>query len=319
MVHLWILHSSFHFGFSKGFAFETMIATRWLATLLTVSRASTGFNGRDGPVLKSTQRQDVIEYEVCLSPGCVADGATATLEKLQALAPPNVIVKGGGCSSACGNGPIVIRSSTNTGSTTNKKTFRRISTDKIYGLFADNEGIAVDSRLAHGYDMVIQADQAFSSKNFQLARDLYAEAVAMAYDAAMETNAQRRAVQDSDTTGGISNGQNLVSPKGLQWMIRTRRNQALSTLKLMDAGNSRANVAGALVAAQDACALSNDACSESFQVLAEVYRCMGDTGSEITALRRVFEVSDGAKLSFEAKTERRELGFRLTKLERQQS
>jgi hypothetical protein len=91
-------------------------------------------------VVKSTQRQEVIAYEVCLLPGCVADVASATLDKLQALAPPNVIVQGGGCSSACGNGPIVIRSSTNAGSTTNKKNFRRVSTDKIYGLSADNEG-----------------------------------------------------------------------------------------------------------------------------------------------------------------------------------
>ena len=49
-----------------------------------------------------------LSFSVCLSPGCVADGAQATLDKLQALAPPTVVtVEAGTCESLCGSGPIV--------------------------------------------------------------------------------------------------------------------------------------------------------------------------------------------------------------------
>ena len=44
---------------------------------------------------------------VCTSPGCLVDGARATLQALHALAPPHSTVQEGPCRSLCGSGPIV--------------------------------------------------------------------------------------------------------------------------------------------------------------------------------------------------------------------
>jgi hypothetical protein len=157
-----------------------------------------------------------------------------------------------------------------------------------------------------------------SSKLFPARTSSWLDICTPGHDAAMETNAQRRALQDSDTTGGIGNGQSPVSPEGLQWMIRARRNQALSTLTLQAIRTKTANVADALVAAQTClpCRMM------PVWKASKYWPKSTDTSAtlaEITALRRTFEVSDGAKLSFAAKTDHRELGFRLTNFKRQQS
>mmetsp|Transcript_23861 Transcript_23861/g.30049 ORF Transcript_23861/g.30049 Transcript_23861/m.30049 type:complete len:121 (-) Transcript_23861:205-567(-) len=74
--------------------------------LLFGSLATTSNNSSPSSPSSSSTMQPV-QLEVCLSPGCIADGGEATLKKCMALAPPDkVTVRKGGCVSACGNGPV---------------------------------------------------------------------------------------------------------------------------------------------------------------------------------------------------------------------
>jgi len=100
-------------------------------------------------------------------------------------------------------------------------------------------------------------------------------------------------------------------PDGLEWLIRARRNEAIARLDLGD-------IDGAMLAAQASCNLSRNTSAESFQILAEIYQRRDDKVGELQALKTMFSLPvDEDKLPFAAQNQRRELGFRLAKLERE--
>jgi len=89
-----------------------------------------------------------------MSPGCVADGSKRTLDKLRALAPPNVDVVPGTCSSLCGNGPIVDvvdagSGNSHSGSNNNYKRHRKVSGNKIFDLLLSHGDVS--SEIVEGY------------------------------------------------------------------------------------------------------------------------------------------------------------------------
>jgi hypothetical protein len=277
-----------------------MVSCKIIAALLAI--------GRPSEPKPTTISKQLTTYEVCLSPGCVADGAQETLEKLQALAPPNVIVKAGSCSSFCGSGPVVLGS----GETTSKH--RKVSGKKVLELlFPDAGDMRPSVELVGGYELVLQADQVFSKKDYATAVQLYEQALALAFRPAMvlqtaRDQMQRDYIDESSTTAIAVTKQ----PIGLQWLIRARCNEASAKLELGD-------VDGALFAAQGACNLSRNTNAASFQVLSHVYQRKKDTAGELQALQTMFAlpVSDESKLSFSEQNRRREFGFRLQKLERE--
>lgn len=175
-----------------------------LSTLLSIG---TSFDNEGALPPNIGDIMDVVTFDVCLSPGCMADGAAATIVKLRALAPPNIVVRKGSCSSACGNGPIVIRKSLATKGETGQ-TYRKITGDKILQLLS-NEGedaanansrikaFTIDERLAQGYDLTVLADHAFSLHNYELSRDLYAQAIDLALQPASSLQAQRDGYHES--------------------------------------------------------------------------------------------------------------------------
>jgi hypothetical protein len=118
--------------------------------------------------------------EVCLSPGCLADGAQATLQKLQALIPEerNITVQKGVCCSLCGNGPVVLYG--------NQKTRKVSSSDKILKVLKEVEGddsadsLAASSRsqkILESFDWIDQARSAAKSRDFAKATELFQQAV----------------------------------------------------------------------------------------------------------------------------------------------
>lgn len=79
--------------------------------------------------------------EVCLSPGCLADGARATLFRLRALAAAlpseassaagrTTSVRGGACCSLCGSGPVVTERTGKGGGGGGVRKFRNVSSDE---------------------------------------------------------------------------------------------------------------------------------------------------------------------------------------------
>lgn len=237
-------------------------------------------------------------YEVCLSPGCIADGAKETLQKLQALAPPGNLVMPGVCCSLCGNGPVVM----NPGVKTTTK-HRRVKDKKILDLLLSEEDIVIPDELIKGYDASMEAADAFQKQDFEKAVTLYEAAIESGFQAAMDLEtAREKAGEKNLADSGI--------PVGLLWLVEARRNEALARMEVGDSD-------GAVLAAQAACNIARNRCSESLEVLAEVYQKKGDDNGELQALTNLFDLPVEKDLPMQVANKRRELGFRKAKLERE--
>lgn len=249
----------------------------------------------------SVESPPVIRYEVCLSPGCIADGAKESLAKLQALAPPGCLVTEGVCCSLCGNGPVVM-------SPTEKATtkYRRVKGQKILDLLLNDDiPMEIPTALITGYDASLEADEAFDKGDFDKAVALYETAIQNGFGPAMDLQAARE--RQPDNTAASPNG----IPVGLLWLVQARRNEASTRLALGD-------VDGAVLAAQAACNIARNRCAESLQVLAEIYQTTGDAKGELQALTNLFDLPvDTKNLPMQVANQRRELGFRKAKLERE--
>jgi tetratricopeptide (TPR) repeat protein len=286
---------------------------------------------RNGPQQRAEQqRQDPVIYRVCLSPGCVADGALKTYEQLLALAPPHVIVEAGSCHSLCGNGPVIDATPTvksTTSSSSNNKRMRKVSGPKVLQLLQD-EGVIPE--LAEGYALVLKGDEAFAARQYSHAIELYEKAVQMAFRPAMEAQSAREHLARIAPNG--SKGSTTAAPRrtslsargaggggsasifshtptsSLDWLVRARRNTATSLLHLGD-------LEAALLEAQAACNLSRNTCWRCFVVVAECYRQKGNAESEYGTLKALFALPvDEAALDFPSKNDRRELQFRMQRL-----
>lgn len=237
----------------------------------------------------------IVSFQVCLSPGCVADGAQRTLDKLHAVAPPQAHVTAGTCESLCGNGPIVTQPSNK-----QKVIHRRISGDALLDLLND---YAIDPALLEGYDLVAQAQDLFVKKEYQQAIPLYEKGIAMALEPTM-------ALVQLDEQ--VENQEEVAMPQRLDWLVRAYREEAEARLQV---GDKEA----ALVAANAACDLSNNVDAPSLDVLASVCQACNDATGELKALQAMFALPEDSKMTREVANRRRTLGFRLAKLEREAS
>jgi len=243
-------------------------------------------------VFLATPANDKVSFQVCLSPGCVADGAHKTLDKLQAVAPPEVNVVAGTCESLCGNGPVVIQPCDK-----KKVVHRRISGDALLDLLSE---YAIDPNLLEGYDLVSQAHDLFMKKVYQDAIPLYEKGIAMALEPSKALLPLDEQVEDKGF------------PQRLEWLVRAYREDAEARLQVGDKD-------GASVSARAACDLSNNADSPSLDVLATVYQACNDNRGELKALQAMFALPEDPNMPRAVANRRRTLGFRLAKLEREAS
>jgi hypothetical protein len=344
-----------------------------------------------------------LTVQVCLSPGCIADGAAVTMEKLQALAPAHVRIQQGGCSSFCGSGPVVVTvleelassssssSSSSTGTTTRRrpilveqKSHKRIQNDKILQLVyptatttANDDDFPTQSTTAAtkaernngpppdlvlGYDLALQGDAAFAIMDYAKAMEYYEQAVRVAFISAVELQNERDRFnlywaqhaddhertqqveynsydEDDSAKNNVGDTATITTstattriPIELEWLIRARRNEARCKLEV---GNG-ADIEGAVLAAQASCNLSRNTSSESFHVLAEVYKRKQDLLGEMQALQKMLSLPSPSSSSsttttspaavatrsqrqqqFAMENQRRIASIRLQKLERE--
>ena len=235
-------------------------------------------------------------FEVCLSPGCVADGAKEALEKMQALAAP--FVKAGVCCSLCGNGPIVLDQS-------NNKKYRKVTTDeKLVEILFGEEGMnSQQNAILDGVNLVFQADDVLKNnpQDYEKAIGLYEKGIEMGLKPSLELTKVNNE-ENPSADGSMASC--------LQWLISARQNEAIAKLKVGDSD-------GALLAAQNACELSQNTSPAAFEVLQEVYGSLNDAAGELQALRALFDLAAPGKLTAMQENKRRTLGFRLAKLERE--
>jgi hypothetical protein len=250
-----------------------------------------------------------------------------TYEGLQILSPAaGCSVVEGGCTSACGKGPIVIRQRNNSenngnSSSSSKTIFRRVvvSTGNIEQLSNVLDG-PVDANRVAAVELVLEWEKLFRAGRYSAAIAKYEESTAhvgwLQSLQRLAPPADHRAKTSSELDASFSS----ASPAAVvaEWLVRVKCNQAVSYLEMND-------VDGAISTAQDACDLSSPSCgggerADCFRVLVMCFQRQGDVSSELDALQRMFSIADGedeSKLSVQSKNERRELGFRLAKLQRQ--
>jgi hypothetical protein len=251
----------------------------------------------------------VTTYEVCLSPGCIADGAQVTLQKLQALVPysssstTRYCVKAGVCQSLCGNGPIV-RSAV-----TNRKTRQVSSDDKMLKLLGLDGGVQAGQKkglttLLQSFDCVREASGA---NDVESACRFYQQAI--------------------DSGLSIIQGTDSYSLEQVLWLVDALQKQ--TQLLLKDPTGMEKKQA-AVEAAEKAVELVRNATTSDDEELsiATLYSCLeclqqaleacNDKNrtieKEVDVIQRLLKLLP-KKLTATQQNKRRTLGFRLQKLQ----
>lgn len=286
--------------------FENSAVTSRTITSLDATTSATTSNEDAQQIQKTT-------LEVCLSPGCKADGAERTLLKLQALATEDVLVVPGVCCSLCGNGPIVM-------DTTTQKKYRKvvsssIESNKILEVLLltkqdDDDDTASSSTtldpdraaVLEGFNLVVEGDAALEQKKYSQAIEKYDTAMVTGLEAALTLEKRRREASVS-TSESL-----LVPPQGLVWVIQAKCNEARAKLALNDSE-------GAMIDAESAFQLSRNTYAPSLQLLQEACQAKGDGVGELEALQALFDLPEPSKMTAMEANKRRSLSFRLSKLQ----
>lgn len=271
---------------------------------------------------------------VCQSPGCKDDGAMTTLDCLLAMAPPGVDVVKGGCVSLCGSGPVVELYNSIEDVTSVKK--KRVKgSDTIMSLLdecvATAEGDEDDSepalkpymrdRLMSGYELSLEAHEAYQAKNYQSAVDLYTDAIESGRKPAMMLQEARSAGSDTTTDG---------YPEGVQWLVVSFKNSCRARLSLKDVDGARRDAFASTIFSQnfdadaheclaEVCSASSDALGELQAVKAAIrqYERMEEEYSKPLPGADAPARAEAVKKRTNAAARKRELGFQVAKLERE--
>lgn len=290
--------------------------------------------------LSSTNRPDYSSRKVlrvCTSPGCKDDGAASTFDCLSAMAPPGIEIVRGSCVSLCGAGPVVevcCGDAVNDTALSIKK--KRVKGSEAILILLD-ECVAADmnggnealkphlrDRLLRGYELSLKANEAYKSKSYQLAVDLYTEAIESGRKPAMMLHEARIKLR-IDVAGVDDNEDHMM-----QWLVTSFKNSCRSQLLLRNVDEARRNAFAATVFSRcldadaheclaEVCAASSDvigeiqslkASIEQYCRMEEEYSKLANGGADATTR------AEAAKRSRQASTRKRELGFRITRLER---
>lgn len=256
--------------------------------------------------------------EVCLSPGCVADGADGVLLKLEALAAScnsdtngnNIAVTQGVCCSLCSSGPVAREPSSG------KKHRKLNSNKKILDLLSlDSKNLNPHQEaVLEGIDLCLRGDQELQRKKYKQALQHYQTGLGRGMNAAIALGSSGG---DGDDDDKLNDTQFRAS---LQWVVKALCSEATAKLQTRDAD-------GAVFSAGTAYQLSLNRSSESLEVLQEAYQAIGDETKEREALEALFalysaqEAEEASKPRARKKrknpmeaNKRRTLGFRLSKL-----
>mmetsp|Transcript_46075 Transcript_46075/g.111603 ORF Transcript_46075/g.111603 Transcript_46075/m.111603 type:complete len:199 (-) Transcript_46075:1450-2046(-) len=149
------------------------------------------------------------------------------------------------------------------------------------------------------FNMVVEGDGFLKKRNYEKAVELYGKGIELGLEPAMETNAAMSPDDNDDEP----------SP-ALQWLVNARQQEASAKLNMGD-------LDGAVLSAQSACELSSSSSLQALEILQESYAALGDPKGELEALQAYFALPEPTKMTTMQSNKRRNLGFRLQKLERE--
>ena len=232
----------------------------------------------------------------------------------------------GGCTSLCGSGPIVeLCDHVDDTQSTKRKRIKDEALINLLDEFTEEDSDFTPymrNRLLDGYKCYIEANEAFELKNYHSAIELYEEAIQNGRKPAMSLQQARE-----EYTKSICKSSERY-PASLDWIVITFRNSCKSRLHLGDIDGARRDAFAATVFSQN-----NDAASH--ECLADVCKESGDKIGEYQAVKAAIEQhwvveqiysrpmpgidavgrAEAAKIRSNAEERKRELGFRLAKLE----
>ncbi|KAG7358702.1 hypothetical protein IV203_015291 [Nitzschia inconspicua] len=245
--------------------------------------------------------------EVCLSPGCLADGAQLTLQKLQALSDgSNIKVKKGVCCSLCGNGPVVLIG--------NIKIRKVSSDDKILKLLGSDDQ-SPDQRfqtILQSFELIQQARQAVKSRDFGAGVELFQKGMDLGMD-------------QFSSSSSLAQVSYLVEALQEQACALPQLPDKESKTRAVDAAQRSVDLVkrtSESITDDDVVFLSYYSSLESLQealescnkgvpkVDEEIFR------QELVTLQKLMGLPEPLGLTSTQKNKRRSLGFRLQKLER---
>jgi hypothetical protein len=256
-----------------------------------------------------------IILEVCLSPGCLADGAQVTLQKIEALLADGTstrkVVKGV-CCSLCGNGPVVVLNG-------NRKIRQVNNNDKILKLLTidSNDDDYVDKSdhprfqsVLQSFELIEQARAFIKSKDFVAGTKLFQEGINLGMNTFIK--------------GKFSSTQ-------AAYLIEALKEQTIAFLQIP----AKKDAVDAAQRCVDLIRNSNDYVDQNEVARLVLYsslECLQETleacskdvptvdrknlAQELEVLRELMSLPVQAGLSTVQQNRRRSLGFRLQKLER---
>lgn len=276
--------------------------------------------------LSSSPNKKVLR--VCQSPGCIADGAVDTLDSLSALSPPSIQVCKGPCISLCGSGPVV--EVCNIEDTTSIKKKRIKGSKSILALLNELKRDEEDGdeimkqymfdRLVMGYELAQEAnDIMYKAKDYKKSIELYEDAIQNGRKPAM-------ILQEARQSANIDNEE--YNYRGIDWLVSAFKNSCRARLMLKDVDNARRDAFASTIFSQN---MDPDA----HECLAEVCLASTDKMGELQAIKAAIgqyerleeELSkplpgadaparaEAAKKKSYVSGRKRELGFRIVKLE----
>eukprot|EP00978_Attheya_sp_CCMP212_P002206 scaffold4515_cov42-Attheya_sp.AAC.1 len=315
----------------------------WVLWLAASSSSSSNQKDATAPTTTITTSSS---WHVCLSPGCVGDGAHATLAKLKALAPPGTQICPGPCESQCGKGPIVTATTVvmnHEGTTVaavrananqKKVIYSRMTGDALLDLLLlannsnKNSGIVpppyddeMNPCLLEGYELVEQANEYFRiQQDYKRAIPLYEAGIEMAL-----TPAKEMVQLDEGVLGGPNEDvEKEMWPVGrLEWLVRAYSDCAKAHLAEAAAAanvvedQKTMSMDRARVLAEAACDLSHRADMDSLEQLAQVHQASNNPAGELNALQSLLDLPEEESSANNVANRRRLLGFRRAKLERE--
>jgi hypothetical protein len=183
----------------------------------------------------------------------------------------------------------------------NKK-YRRVNEAKLVELlFGEEEMTSEQQAILEGFNCVAEADDFLKQNNYGKAAEMYQIGIELGLGSTFALKKSRE---------NNSEGENNIASPALQWLINARQQEASAKLKMGD-------IDGAVFSAQSACKLSENTSIEAFEILQETYAALGNVQGELEALKSYFSLPEPPKLTTMQSNKRRQLGFRLQKLERE--
>jgi len=254
------------------------------------------------------------------------------LDCLSALSSPGIDVCKGPCISLCGSGPVV--EVCNSDDTTSIKKKRIKGSETILALLSELKSVDEEKedeimkqymfdRLVMGYELAQEANDMYKAKDYKKSIELYEDAIQNGRKPAM-------ILQEARQAANIDKEEFYNNDRGIEWLVSAFKNSCRARLMLKDVDNARRDAFASTVFSQnmdpgaheclaEVCAASTDKLGELQAIKTAIgqYERLEEEPSKPLPGADAPARAEAAKKKSYVSGRKRELGFRIVKLERE--